>query len=52
MTVKRKIKSIGSRENRWMNDINHSITKALVDKYGENTLFVLEDLTNVRNATE
>ncbi|OLS01885.1 RNA-guided endonuclease InsQ/TnpB family protein [Tissierella creatinophila] len=51
-SAKRKIKSIGSRENRWMNDINHSITKALVDKYGENTLFVLEDLTNVRNSTE
>ena len=51
-SAKRKVKSIGSRENRWMNDINHCITKALVDKYGENTLFVLEDLTNVRNATE
>ncbi|WP_330665027.1 RNA-guided endonuclease InsQ/TnpB family protein [Tepidibacter sp.] len=51
-SAKRKIKSIGSRENRWMNDINHCITKALVDKYGENTLFVLEDLTNIRNATE
>ncbi|WP_404661574.1 RNA-guided endonuclease InsQ/TnpB family protein [Haloimpatiens myeolchijeotgali] len=51
-SAKRKIKSIGSRENRWMNDINHSITKALVDKYGENTLFVLEDLTNVRASTE
>lgn len=51
-SAKRKIKSIGSRENRWMSDINHSITKALVDKYGENTLFVLEDLTGVRNSTE
>ena len=51
-SAKRKIKSIGSRENRWMSDINHSITKALVDKYGENTLFVLEDLTVVRNSTE
>ena len=49
---KRKIKSIGSRENRWMTNINHVITKALVDKYGSNTLFVLEDLTNVRNSTE
>ena len=46
------MKSIGSRENRWMNDINHCITEALVDKYGENTLFVLEDLTNVRATTE
>jgi IS605 OrfB family transposase len=51
-SAKRRIKSIGSRENRWMRDINHSITKALVDKYGTNTLFVLEDLTNVRTATE
>ena len=51
-SAKRRIKSIGSRENRWISDINHSITKALVDKYGANTLFVLEDLTNVRNATE
>jgi putative transposase len=51
-SAKRKIKSIGSRENRWMSDINHSITKALVDKYGENTLFVLEDLTGIRNSTE
>lgn len=51
-SAKRKIKSIGSRENRWMNDLNHSITKALVDKYGANTLFVLEDLSNVRTSTE
>lgn len=51
-SAKRRIKSIGSRENRYVNDINHTITKALVDKYGTNTLFVLEDLTNVRTATE
>ena len=51
-SAKRKIKSIGSRENRWMNDLNHSITKALVERYGANTLFVLEDLTGVRNSTE
>lgn len=51
-SAKRRIKSIGSRENRYVNDINHTITKALIDKYGANTLFVLEDLTNVRTATE
>lgn len=51
-SAKSKIKSIGSRENRFVKDVNHQITKALVDKYGANTLFVLEDLTNVRNATE
>lgn len=51
-SAKRRIKSIGSRENRYVSDVNHTITKALVDKYGANTLFVLEDLTNVRNSTE
>ena len=35
-----------------MNDINHTITKALVNRYGKDTLFVLEDLTGIRNATE
>ncbi len=39
-------------ENRWISDINHSISKHSFDKYGTNTLFVLEDLTNVRTATE
>lgn len=51
-SAKRKIKFIGSRENRYVSDINHQITKALVDKYGANTLFVLEDLSNVRASTE
>lgn len=44
---KRKVKAIGNRENRWMSDLNHRISKALVDFYGSNTLFVLEDLTGV-----
>ena len=30
-----------------MSDVNHQISKTLVEKYGENTLFVLEDLTGV-----
>lgn len=30
-----------------MQDTNHCIAKALCDYYGSNTLFVLEDLTNV-----
>lgn len=51
-SAKRKLNSIGSRENRWISDVNHSITKALVEHYGENTLFVLEDLTGIRNSTE
>jgi len=46
-SAKRALKRISGRENRWMSDVNHRITKTLVDKYGENTLFVMEDLTGV-----
>ncbi|WP_232699542.1 RNA-guided endonuclease InsQ/TnpB family protein [Brevibacillus daliensis] len=49
---RRKLKKIGQRENCWMTDVNHSVSKALVDRYGANTLFVVEDLTGVRNVTE
>lgn len=51
-SARRRLKCIGQRENRWMADVNHQVSKALVDKYGKNTLFVIEDLTGVRNATE
>lgn len=46
-SAKRALKRISGRENRWMDDINHSITKTLVNRYGSDTLFVLEDLTDV-----
>lgn len=46
-SAKRKLKAISGRENRWMSDVNHQISKTLVQKYGEDTLFVLEDLTGV-----
>ena len=51
-SAKRRLKAIGQRENRWMSNINHQLTKTLVDKYGAGTVFTLEDLTNVRFATE
>ena len=51
-SARRRLKKIGSRENRWMNDVNHCVSKALVTKNPSKTLFVLEDLTNVRQATE
>lgn len=35
-----------------MTDVNHQLSKTLVDNYGANTLFVLENLVNVRFATE
>ena len=49
---RRRIKAIGQRENRWMQDINHQVSKALVENNPKHTLFVLEDLSGVRNATE
>lgn len=49
---RRRLKAIGNRENRWMQDTNHCISKALVKNNPDGTLFVLEDLTNVRSATE
>lgn len=49
---RRRIKAIGQRENRWMNDVNHCISKALVMNNPKGTLHVIEDLTNIRSATE
>lgn len=49
---RRRIKAISQRENRWMQDVNHCISKALVTSNPQGTLFVLEDLTGVRAATE
>lgn len=46
-SAKRHLKKLGQRENRWMTDVNHRLSKTLVDYYGSDTLFVLEDLTNV-----
>lgn len=31
---------------------NHQVTKALITRYGSKALYVIEDLTNVRGATE
>lgn len=51
-SARRRLLSIGHRENRWMQDVNHCVSKALVDNSPKNTLFVLEDLSGVRSATE
>lgn len=49
---RRRIKAIGQRENRWMQDVNHCVSKALVESNPKHTLFVLEDLSGVRKTTE
>ena len=49
---RRRLKAIGQRENRWMQDVNRCVSKALVENNPKHTLFVLEDLSGIRNATE
>ena len=49
---RRRLKAIGQRENRWMQDINHQVSKALATGNPKHPLFVLEDLTGIRNVTE
>lgn len=51
-SAKRALKRISGRENRWMTDVNHRITKTLIGKYGSGTLFVLEDLAGVTFSEE
>ncbi|AYM03619.1 RNA-guided endonuclease TnpB family protein [Levilactobacillus yiduensis] len=51
-SAKKKLKQLQQRENRWMTDINHPLSKTLVTTYDPQTLFVLEDLTNVTFNTD
>ena len=51
-SARRRLLAIGQRENRWMQNVNHCVSKALVESNPKHTLFVLEDLSGVRNATE
>ena len=51
-SARRRLLAIGQRENRWMQDVNHQVSKALVENNPKHTLFVLEDLSGVRNAAE
>lgn len=49
---RKRLKATGSRENRYVTDVNHQVTKALVERYPKGTCFILEDLSGVRKATE
>ncbi len=51
-SARRRLKAIGQRENRWMQDVNHCISKALVESAPRRTLHVIEDLGGIRSATE
>ena len=51
-SARRRLRKIGRRENRWMRDVNHQVSKALVSRQSKPTLFALENLSGVRRATE
>lgn len=51
-SARKRLKSIGNRENRWMTQVNHRVSKALVAECDRPTLLALEDLKGVRKATE
>lgn len=51
-SARRRLRQIGSRENRWMSDVNHQVSKALVEQNPAGTLFVLESLMGIRHALE
>ena len=47
-SARRRLCRINQRENRWASDVNHKVTKALVEGNPTGTLFVLEDLAGIR----
>ena len=47
-SAKRRLKKVEQRENRWISDINHRISKALVEGNPKGTLFAIEDLKGIR----
>ncbi|MFC6171626.1 RNA-guided endonuclease TnpB family protein [Loigolactobacillus jiayinensis] len=49
---KHKLKRLSGKENRWLSDVNHQLSKTLITRYGVNSLFVIEDLTNVTFDTD
>ena len=49
---RRRLKRIGSRESRWMHDMNSCIAKTLVSDLEPGSVIVLEDLSGVRSAIE
>lgn len=51
-SARHRLKAIGQRENRWMQDVNHCVSKTLVENNPKHTLFVLEDLSGIRKVTE
>lgn len=48
-SAKRHLKRVSHKENRFMTDVNHCISKKIVESCSEGTTLVLEKLTNIRD---
>ena len=49
-SAKRRLKKLSRRENRWMTDVNHQISKALINRAKqENVCIILENLTGIQS---
>ena len=51
-SAKRKLKVISGKENRYQTNVNHCVSKALIDFAKDNSLIVLEDLTGININTK
>ncbi len=49
-SAKRKLKSLSGKENRFVRDVNHCISKKIVNT--KHTVFALENLENIRQTTK
>ncbi len=47
-SAKRHLKKLASKENRYRRDVNHCISKHIVERLPENSIIVLEDLKYIR----
>jgi len=48
-SAKRRLKLLSGKENRWMKDTDHRISKAIVENCKQGDMIVMEDLTHIRD---
>lgn len=51
-SAKRHLRKIKSKENRFRRDVNHVVSKKIVENLSPGTMIVLEDLTNIRDSSK
>ena len=46
--AKKLLKRLGGKEKRWMTDVNHRISRQIVDNANKGDMLILEDLKHIR----